>query len=104
MTIQQNGTGTASTPQAGLTVAHKPRETASVIVLTTSKAPPITIIQSLLQKQLPAGVQMLGIGDKLQAFSHLTGEQWTSVDIVLKWGGKEPIDQVQVTACSGHYY
>lgn len=97
--LQQNGTATAhhAAGTADLTPrVAQPPQTTSVIVLTTSKSPPNDVIQSLLHDHLPAETQLLGIGGDYEAFSHLTDKQWASIDVVLKWGGKEPIDQVQL--------
>ena len=83
-----------STTAAEQKLTTTPLQATSVIVLTNKLAPPAPVIQSLLQKRLPAGTQLLGIGHDLDAFSHLTDELWSSIDVVLKWGGNTPIEQV----------
>lgn len=90
----------SSTESAQQKLRSQVPHTTSVIVLTNKNAPPATVVQSLLQKRLPSGVHLLGVGDDLDALRHVTDEQWASVDVVLKWGGNTPIGQVnEITCC-----
>jgi hypothetical protein len=72
--------------------------TANMIVARYPPAPPASDIAALLEKRLPAGVQLLGCGQTPAELAYLTEEQWASVDVLLVWGAKNP----NATVCTWH--
>jgi hypothetical protein len=66
-----NGAGNSTATAAAAALAV-------VLVIGTPEAPEFSLLQ-----QLPAGVLLLGVGQTLDDFSHLTPEQWASCDVVV---------------------